>query len=59
VSALADQIDHRPVFFALLDVSNLELGDFRPTQPAAQEQSEDRPVTSAPYRLRVWRLQQA
>jgi len=30
VTALADQIDERPVLLALLDVSDLEFGDFRP-----------------------------
>ena len=56
VAALADQIDQRPVLFPLLDVSDLELGDLRPAQAAAQEQGQDRPITPAPYRLRLWRL---
>src|ERR1035441_858190 len=37
VAPLADQIDQRPVLFALLDVSDLELGDLRPPQAAAQQ----------------------
>src|ERR1039458_8386855 len=37
VPALADQIDHRPVLFALLDVSNLEFGYFSPTKTATQK----------------------
>jgi hypothetical protein len=48
VAALADQIDQRPVLFALLDVSDLELGDLRPPQAAAQQKGQDRPITPAP-----------
>jgi hypothetical protein len=56
VAALADQIDHRPVFFALLNVSNVEFGYFRPTKTATQKHGQNRPITLAYYRLRLWRL---
>jgi hypothetical protein len=52
VAAFSYQIDHCPVFFATLQMRELQIGQFPPTQATAEQYSENRAVSFALHAVR-------
>src|SRR5664280_915629 len=52
MATLPDEVDDRPMFIAPLQMGKLQIGQFPPPQPAAKQDRENRPITSALDRVR-------
>lgn len=59
VTALVNEIDYRPVFFALLQVRELQIGQFAATQPTAKQYGKDGAVSLSFECVRWRRLPEA
>jgi hypothetical protein len=55
---LADEVDYGPVLFALLEMPEIQVSQFSPSEPASKQDRKDRSVSLTLYRIPVRRLPQ-